>query len=511
MIDDLESSPWDLLDESLILKIISYLFLAKDKTTLDAIMQTSRSLRLLAASSIPCAAIWAGYPTCLDRFPRHATLRALWVHMKPKESVQFFQEECRRLRTVHSAYITTTDRIIILQQHDIGAEINDDDDDVPALPPSSPGQDGHNDAADVVAALGAACSALTSLSIRRILDHGAPELRRERGDVLFSALFLHLPGITSLTLELSVEYRGGSTFRAMIASNELLGIKWASVLPKGLVHLRMPEVHIDRSLLEVLAGSMPNLLALVAHSFISDNILSQAHLPAPLPPMDSNGCCSWILLSLSSLPSFAVINSFSMWPGNLRIFTSEDSYWQVPLNLPSAADQVRTAGMKLARCREWDSSGRTFILKNTIEPSSTEGEACAVILSLWPLSAHLGSLSLIFWPITAPVLVSLGIALPHLTHLRLEQCVMNQGWGSATVCLTSLQEATIRCEIISHALLDEVMELAMVSPRALNLHVRSLTERAPCEAMEAYAKDSFSRVKMHREAQCLPPVSFSFD
>ena len=61
---------WDLLDDSLILQVIAPLCMAKDKASLDALIQTSRHLWVLAASAIPSATLTVDGPQCLDRFPR---------------------------------------------------------------------------------------------------------------------------------------------------------------------------------------------------------------------------------------------------------------------------------------------------------------------------------------------------------------------------------------------------------------------------------------------------------
>ena len=96
------SSLWDLLDDDLILQIIAPLCMAKDKASLDALMQTSRSLRVLAASSIPSATLVVDHPQCMGRFPSHATVRAMRIRMEPREAITFLQtaEHAHRLRGV---------------------------------------------------------------------------------------------------------------------------------------------------------------------------------------------------------------------------------------------------------------------------------------------------------------------------------------------------------------------------------------------------------------------------
>ena len=86
---EVDSTSWDLLDNALILQIITPLSKAKDKASLDALMQTSRAVRALAASSIPSATLIVDHPQCMNRFPAHATIRAMRIKMEPEEAIKF--------------------------------------------------------------------------------------------------------------------------------------------------------------------------------------------------------------------------------------------------------------------------------------------------------------------------------------------------------------------------------------------------------------------------------------
>lgn len=65
-------SPWDLLDDPLVAQILVPLCMDKDKAALDALMQTSRRLRVLAASSIPSPTLILKCDDGMECFPRHA-------------------------------------------------------------------------------------------------------------------------------------------------------------------------------------------------------------------------------------------------------------------------------------------------------------------------------------------------------------------------------------------------------------------------------------------------------
>ena len=157
------SSLWDLLDDDLILQIIAPLRMAKDKASLDALMQTSRSLRVLAASSIPSATLAVDHPQCMGRFPSHATVRAMRIRMEPREAITFLQtaEHAHRLRGVQRMVLPLVDPDFKLTQDS----------------PQPKWWASAEQLVGIVGVVGAACPALTSGGLAVLRSAGYSSLR----------------------------------------------------------------------------------------------------------------------------------------------------------------------------------------------------------------------------------------------------------------------------------------------------------------------------------------------
>lgn len=215
------ATTWDRFDEHIVRQIITFLCLAKDKASLDAMMQTSRSFRALAASCIPSAALIGGYFNCLDRFPMHATARAMRICMTPSKTICFLNASLIHTKGEHGRLSKVKKVAVSFASRTLPSDGHEDRNDRRFL--SSLCEDSwvasSNGITEVLTSIGQTFPDIEELEVCGfyVADAGT----------LFSSIMKHLPGITSLYIA---------------DGNCLPSLTWCmDSLPRGLRSFRAPS------------------------------------------------------------------------------------------------------------------------------------------------------------------------------------------------------------------------------------------------------------------------------
>ena len=393
---------WQSLGHDLQLLILSVLKLQDDKANLQAMMQTSRELRLLASSLISSIEVRDAF--ALDHYPKLAadiTSMRLWMrpcpgeaHMEPLGLVSWLQSTlttCERLAAV------TCVRVELPQ-------------------PSEADTMDPVDMDSLLASIGQACPSLRCLRMDGI-DRRDEDLIR----AMFTAIVQHLPNIVELQLELDRESADNHGWHFNIA-----GIDWAACLPRGLQKFRS-SVHLHHNLLQHLV----QMLVLVEVTVYS--------LGDEATAVQSDGC-PWRVLRI---PDFQTWKSFGRFtaamPSLLLCPDDPNYYWEL-----DATSQVEAPAV--AKVAAWLSQIRNCPKELSIGwaslPDTASTSTAGIISALAPLSG-LAFLELEHWPVTEATMNELALALPNVGKLALESCSISSGAWLRMLSMTSVRSLTI--------------------------------------------------------------------
>ena len=423
-----EISGWDNLGTDLQLSILSVLRQQADKDSLQAVLQASHMMQLLASSLIH-AAVVCDAEVLISRFPRHATLTSMQLVMEPPGNKP--ADPCIEMAVViswmelnYASGISNSLRCVT----DVKVE----------LPYDAGGQ---QDKALVVAAIEAlshACPGLRSFCVNN-LDRYNEALMI----AFFIALGQHLPRLTEL--EIRVETTDSFDF-------EIAGIDWAACLPPALRKITLPFIDVDRSLMQHLV-QMPKLVEVAAYSFC---VLLQKEDGESIFKLDPD-LCSWQLLKLAILPSFNAVSQFTAWPRVLiECIPSFEPFsnWQLGPPCPAQTAAVATAAERLSTCTYTPLALGDFFVISWEKRPKDPASAAGIILALAPLAGLIPKLLLKNWPINAALLDEVAQALPHTSNIAFELgCSLTSDAWVRLLTLTSVTE-------ISFLLMGETIQLA---------------------------------------------------
>ena len=453
------------LGEDLQLEVLKVLQEDADKESMQAVLQTSRDMRLRASSLIHKLVVYHVYG--LDWFPIHAAITSLELRLRLSHVVEWLSTPAVAGRLL----LVTRAKLQLVEHNDTEA------DDIQAL------------LASVVDALAHACPNLRSLVASSLY---IPIVSSS----FFEALRDHLPNLTQLEIcddDYTAHYHEGRAF-------DNAGIEWAACLPAGLTKLHLNSVKLHHALLQHLV-SMPSLVDVRAWSLSVGNDDLQT-------PVQSDAC-AWRKLQLSeNFPDFRDVCRFTTWPSNVELIGSH-FHWN--FDPPSAAqtDAVATAAHRLSTCNL--SSSCTFNLSWKDAPDVAT--IADIISALAPLAGGIPALCLEYCPITAALLDELALSLPHTHTLIFEDgCAI---YSDAWVRLLTLTFVTT-IYFNSKINLGKALALATSVPRGMSLSFGCYGGFYPAEApprvqrllrREPEAWDRFKAfLAKRRTAAGLPPV-----
>ena len=428
-----EISGWDDLGTDLQLSILSVLRQQADRESLQAVLQTSHMMQLLASSLIHAAVI-CDAEVLISRFPRHATLTSMQLVMQPAEDKPMapcigFAAVISWLESSYACGCTSRLRCVT---------------DVKLKLPYDQGEVGQQDEALVVAAIEAlsrACPGMRNLCVHN-LDRDNEALMI----AFFKALVEHLPGLAELEVGLGSEY---------LFDLQIAGIDWAASLPPVLRKLTLPLFDVDRSLLQHLVR-MPKLVEVEADRL--DVQLPEEDGDSWIQsPLDSDSC-AWQVLKLASLPSFKTVSRFTTWPRVLLEMTCSDfecfSNWKLGPPCPAQTAAVSKAAERLSTCSYTASAlGDLFIIRWE-EKLQDSASAAGIISALAPLAIMIPKLRFLNWPISAALLDEVAQALPHTSSIGFEGgCSLTSDAWVRLLTLTSVTH-------ISFFMMGETIPLA---------------------------------------------------
>ena len=377
-LDD-SGSGWDSLGHDLVLSILTVLKERKEKASLQAVMQTSRNLRLLGSSLISATEICDA--SALALYPRHAAaLNTMWLrmttflgeaHMEPPFMVSWLQATsaaCNRLAAITIVHVELPG---MLQAIDAATMDS------------------------LLASIAHACPSLRCLSIEGIM--------REEEDLvraMLSAIGQHLPRICDLQLE------SADGFEFAIA-----GIDWEACLPRDLQKFSS-NTSLHHELLQQLV-QMPSLteVAVLRLSTAVEEMLEV-----------QSDSCTWRILRLKSgFPSCQDLGRFTSAMPLLHLYCEGSVQW-----FWGAAEE----GPIMAKAAAWLSQIRNSPGELSLWPR--EGAAAShagIISALAPLSGPVVSLQLGCWPVTDGTLEELAASLPNVHKLTLwSSSISNNAW-----------------------------------------------------------------------------------
>ena len=462
MDSEVDSTSWDLLDNALILQIITHLCMAKDKASLDALMQTSRAVRALAASSIPSATLIVDHPQCMHRFPAHATIRAMRIKMEAEEAIKFLFTMASEGGSYRS--LKMVERVIFMR--------------------SSMSEQGDSEQ--------------TTKDLFATLEAALPRLRHLEGvDVLhldFKPLVLslikHMPGLETLGVLLSCS----------ISHLTINGFGWAPrFLSLALVTFRAPGISLTGPVLQALAGQMPSMQHLEAYSIFvsSDDDVQEGWT------MDTSAC-AWKTLTLKLVPSVDLINSFSHWPLGLQLVTTQ-SKWLVLLGPYCTADQVREASARLATGTHIIDS---IVFGNRHEDAELDIVSSAILAISSSLTPFISVFSLRHFHVTASIIEAMGLSLPRVTHLILDHGSVD---GEAMERLKhlesiSLLEIDLYTFTKSSVLARFLLRLLTLIPHSIEIRLLLPSMIQNIEKAQASLNQTLSFLMTYRHQLGLPEV-----
>ena len=390
---------WDQLSIDVHQIILSFLWQQKDEASLNAVMQTSRELRLQTSAMI--SKIKVTNMLALRHFPRHATLRTLELAMHPEKAAMWLQ----------ATWAAVPERLLTVSKVQVQTRRGDVPDHLDAL----------------LESISCSCPNATSLEMFSLFNGKA-----HLAAAFFRALVRYLPHL----LELRVSFIPETDL--VIRLDGGMAQQWATCFPPGLRKLALPGLELHPNLLQLFVN-MPSLIELEAFSLCANGARG------PFPPVYSEKCV-WQLLRLHKLPPWGLINSFTIWPAGFRleVLSSQPVGFEWALDVPPSHQQesaVGKAAAKLSACM-----GDTLLPRsglrhelvlsfNTIEDDSSDAVVAATLIRvLAPLDAILHCVSLKRWRVSSEVLQALTVALPNTVILCLKDCVMDSGaWQRLSV------------------------------------------------------------------------------
>ena len=460
---------WSCLGSDLQLSILSSLKQQGDKDAIQAVLQTSRALRILASSLI--CKLEVCNLAALSCFPWHATVTTIELMMRPLQPSEpnthmdlpdvlawlaATSAAGRRLRAV-----TTLSMIMPYENRQLGASL-----------------------AALILAVGQAFPNLRSLSVMgltRSLNNEGPTA------AFFQAVGQHLPNITTLRVWASCER---NQFNLDIPC-----IDWAACLPAGLCTILL-NVGLHPALLQHLA-QMPKLTDVESLSLSKDRYVDSPSI------VQAEGC-AWRVLKLSEFPSYKEVCSFSTWP-RFSLQSQHASIrfsWTLRQHSPEQTLALATAAARLATCSEiaWPDSGFTVIGFNDPLPTEESASIIGVLSALAPLANKLPTLCLSRWAISAALLDELALALPHTHALELMDCFVSGEAWVRLLTLTSVTRLSISTPnymsppTMLRVALHEVTAFSASVPRAMTLPLgKSTLEDADVDAWDAFRQSLVTR------------------
>ena len=408
MIHD-DGSGWHSLGHDLHLSILSVLKQRKDKDSLQAVMQSSRDLRLLASSLI--SAIEIRDASALAHYPRHAAaIKSIQLNMRPSHG-EAHMEPCCMVSWLQatSAAGNRLAAVTIVHIELPGVPQPDEEGDVFTMDPATMDS--------LLASIGRACPDLRSLRMDNI-DRTDEDLVR----AILTAIGQHLPRIIELQLEL---YYEAETDEDEDDHDDfaIAGIDWAACLPRGLQKFTsMVDLHHEL---------LQQLVLMPALKEVSVWCLSTGR--EELLEVQSDACAWRILRLQEGFPSCLDLGRFSSAMPLLHLICQ-------PTLFLGAAEKGPAV---VARAAAWLSQIRNspeeldlvFGLATTV---STAG----LISSLAPLSSMV-SLQLRDWPVTEGTLDELAFAFPNVCKLTLRSGSISRGAWARMPSLTSVTKLTI--------------------------------------------------------------------
>ena len=405
---------WSCLGSDLQLLILSSLKQQGDKAAIQALLQTSRALRLLASSLI--CKITVCDVAALSHFPRHAVITEIWLVMESSESRAHMElpDVLAWLAATSAAGLRLCAVTIVSM----------------TMPPKN--QQLGTSLSALILAVGQTFPNMQNLvvmGLARSLDNEGAMT------AFFQALGNHLPNITVLCVMVN-----GGLYDLDIPGLYDLDIPglydldipdWAACLPAGLRRIQI-NVVLHPVLLQLLA-QMPNLTDVAAWA------LSKDMVGDGLNTVQSEAC-AWRVLRIFQFPSFQDVCRFSTWPqislqqGNAAV--TRFPSWTLGQHCPEQTLALTTAAVRLATCTDSNLSwlGNGFTLRCTEESASAVG----VISALAPLADKIPTLRLEGWTVGAVLLNELALALPHTHGLDLMDCIVTSEAWVRLLTLTSI-------------------------------------------------------------------------
>ena len=436
------------LGEDLQLEVIKVLQKDADKDSMQAVLQTSRDLRLRASALIHKLVVCNNSNNTMDndRFPRHAVnITSLELRITSQVIASVVEWLNTAALTDRLLLVTRADLVVQLprrvQQEDEDEEDKDEKDFADAEA---------NDLvlAFVVAALAHACPNLSSLVVSST-DLFEDVLSRS----FFEAIGAHLPNLTQLEFLDTYVYRVPRNDSSYGINFE--GIDWAACLPAGLTKLHLWRVALHRPLLQQLLRML--LLVDVKAWSISthDDDLSR--------PVQSDAC-AWRKLQLGNMfPDFREVCRFSTWPSGVKLVETQclegpyTFHWKLGRPSVGQTGAVATAAQRLSTC-DLSSSG-TFKLSWHIgvcrrgmwqregPQISDDAAAAGIISALAPLAGSIPALWLDNWPVSASLLDELAWLLPYTHTLIITDCTISEDAWARLLRLPSVTAFSNRSEV----------------------------------------------------------------
>ena len=488
-------SNWDSLDNNLQLSILTLLIQQRDQQSLQALLQSSRGLRLLVSSLIRAIEIRA--IDALERFPRHATAITS-VQLVIVSSARGRMEPSRALTFLAAARLLATCGRLALATHvqlELPLELEEH---------TAPSMD------VLMESLGHACPMLRSLVVNQL--HRDDEYATV---AFFRGLGRALPGL----VELEVAIHDDSSDYDL----DIAGIDWAACLPPGLRKLHLPATHLHHELLDHLV-QMPGLedVAALSLSIMRERLGAERTLRSE--------ACTWRALKLVLLPNFQRVCSFTAWPAGMqlaqlkRLSGDGPLCWKLIPLLGYAARQhqvqaVAAAAARLATCscRDLAWHGRTFSIgwfrnwdtEDVFLPEPAD--AAGVISALAPLANKIPTLCLKNWEVTAELLDEIALALPQTHGLLLKSCFVDSGAWTRLLSLSSVTELGFSGEhpLREQVTLLEATSFALSVPRAMTLWFGGDRGDVMSDIDQAEWDSFVLSLPTRRRDSGLPPITIS--
>ena len=439
-------SGWDNLGHDPQLSILSVLKQRKDKDSMQAMMQTSRDLRLLASSLISTIEIRDA--SALDHYPRHAAITTMLLRMRPSRAWKAHMEPSDMVSWLQA---TSAAGIRLAAVTSVEVEL-------PGMPQEAMDPATMDSLLEFIAG---SCPNLRCLSMANIVREEEDLIR-----AMFTAIGRHLPGITELQLAVSEwDDHFGCDFA-------IAGIDWATCLPRGLQKFT-GGVKLHHELLQQLV-LMPSLMEV--------DVLSLSTGEEEKLAVHSDAC-AWRILR-THFRSCQDLGRFTSAMPLLHLYCDDPPVWGLAADVGEHAVVAKAAAWlsQIGSCPEelslWVDSDRT-------------ASSAGFISALAPLSGRLVSLGLGNWPVIERTLDELADALPNIRKLNLWCCSISDSAWSRMLSMTSVTDLTIKGRADSGGTipLAQIIAFASAASRPLTLTLKggalSSEDQAGWEAFEA--------------------------